>query len=382
MLRSRPRSSDIDSSDFAVPNEHTLRQQLALFSSLILVPQLVGCFFKQKEAPDTNSSSTSAQTSDTTAMQTGELPPTSSDSTSTPDSPTTSGSTSPTATTGSSPSTTIAESSTGSTPECGNGVIEGGEECDDGNIDDTDNCVKGCHVAECGDGYVRADTEACDDMNASNADGCVKCKLAYCGDGAKWDGVEFCDDGNLKNDDGCSNYCTLPRYVFITSETYDGTLAPTIDNKSGIELADAHCQALAASAQLSGYFRAWISVGSNDPVDRFDTSFKGAYRLVDGTSIASNGWQSFANFEHSNPIAKDEKNDVAYGQGVWTSTLSTGVGANNDCKGWSSIAMADTALLGLSSSGMNNVNPPQAWTDYAAFGCDEPHRLYCIQDLP
>jgi cysteine-rich repeat protein len=50
------------------------------------------------------------------------------------------------------------------------------EECDDGNMDDTDDCVGMCMMPVCGDGFV-------------------------------WAGNEGCDDGNLDNDDGCSDTC-------------------------------------------------------------------------------------------------------------------------------------------------------------------------------
>lgn len=45
---------------------------------------------------------------------------------------------------------------------CGNGVEESGEECDDGDADNTDECTSTCMDAECGDGYVRVGVEACD----------------------------------------------------------------------------------------------------------------------------------------------------------------------------------------------------------------------------
>jgi len=35
---------------------------------------------------------------------------------------------------------------------CGNGTVEAGEECDDGNSENVDQCSNGCEVARCGDG--------------------------------------------------------------------------------------------------------------------------------------------------------------------------------------------------------------------------------------
>ena len=55
---------------------------------------------------------------------------------------------------------------------CGDGVVDDGEECDDGNDDDTDDCVGECAWATCGDGFVHATDEACDDHNLVEDDGC------------------------------------------------------------------------------------------------------------------------------------------------------------------------------------------------------------------
>ncbi|MCA9661711.1 MAG: DUF4215 domain-containing protein [Myxococcales bacterium] len=55
---------------------------------------------------------------------------------------------------------------------CGDGVQEGGEECDDGNQDNTDGCLNTCVAASCGDGFVQAGVEECDDGNDFDKDFC------------------------------------------------------------------------------------------------------------------------------------------------------------------------------------------------------------------
>ena len=60
-------------------------------------------------------------------------------------------------------------------PGCGNGVIEGGEACDDGadNSDsDPDACRSTCTLPSCGDGVADSD-ESCDDSNGVGGDGCT-----------------------------------------------------------------------------------------------------------------------------------------------------------------------------------------------------------------
>jgi fibro-slime domain-containing protein len=123
---------------------------------------------------------------------------------------------------------------------CGNGVIETGEVCDDGNTRSGDGCRADCAVLEpgwlcgepgigcvhdqvCGNGILEAG-ELCDDHNTADGDGCdahcgvelgwtcaipgIRCVAAMCGDGVVA-GFEECDDGNADPGDGCSASCTL-----------------------------------------------------------------------------------------------------------------------------------------------------------------------------
>mmetsp|Transcript_9865 Transcript_9865/g.17456 ORF Transcript_9865/g.17456 Transcript_9865/m.17456 type:complete len:801 (+) Transcript_9865:196-2598(+) len=60
---------------------------------------------------------------------------------------------------------------------CGNGIVEGSEECDDGNNINTDLCTNECRHAKCGDGFLQPGEE-CDDGNGTNGDGCSSdCKI-------------------------------------------------------------------------------------------------------------------------------------------------------------------------------------------------------------
>jgi hypothetical protein len=98
---------------------------------------------------------------------------------------------------------------------CGDEVVEGDEECDNGdrNRDDA-SCTSACLTSKCGDGLVRPSREECDD-GADNADdaGCTNdCQQARCGDGVVWAGHEVCDDGDRNADDGaCTTACVPAR---------------------------------------------------------------------------------------------------------------------------------------------------------------------------
>jgi cysteine-rich repeat protein len=94
---------------------------------------------------------------------------------------------------------------------CGDGLVSGDEECDDGNEATGDGCDPACRVEEsprCGDGELHTDDgEECDDGNFYDADVCSNaCTVNECGN-ARTDMGEECDDGDLIDDNECSNDC-------------------------------------------------------------------------------------------------------------------------------------------------------------------------------
>jgi cysteine-rich repeat protein len=90
---------------------------------------------------------------------------------------------------------------------CGDGVTNTGEACDDGNTDDTDECPSTCQGASCGDGFIRAGVEECDAAGQS-AQCDTDCTAAGCGDGTVNPSAgEACDDGNGNGDDACPPTC-------------------------------------------------------------------------------------------------------------------------------------------------------------------------------
>ena len=106
---------------------------------------------------------------------------------------------------------------------CGNGIVEGpedtardaplgvgNEECDDGNRTNGDGCNEHCRREFCGDGVIQPGEE-CDDGHES-ADCDADCTPAFCGDETvnRYRG-EQCDDGNLEERDLCANNCRFTR---------------------------------------------------------------------------------------------------------------------------------------------------------------------------
>ena len=96
-------------------------------------------------------------------------------------------------------------------PECGNNIVEEGEECD-GSAEFGFFCTESCGLieAECGDGAINLIGEECDDGNIENGDGCdVECQNedSVCGNEIVEDG-EACDKGET-GDSTCTAGCEL-----------------------------------------------------------------------------------------------------------------------------------------------------------------------------
>jgi cysteine-rich repeat protein len=95
-------------------------------------------------------------------------------------------------------------------PDCGDGVLDPGETCDDGNADGCDGCTTACtDTTGCGDGALCAG-EQCDDGNLASCDGCSDVCVpepgAVCGDGVVNAACgEECDPPGGT----CSKFCTV-----------------------------------------------------------------------------------------------------------------------------------------------------------------------------
>jgi alpha-tubulin suppressor-like RCC1 family protein len=99
-------------------------------------------------------------------------------------------------------------------PGCGNGTVEEGEGCDDGdgNSNETPNaCREDCSLPVCGDAVADdAYGEQCDDGNGAEADGCDNDCTFSCTTSTQ---AQDCDDGLVCTDDLCdegAHTCTNP----------------------------------------------------------------------------------------------------------------------------------------------------------------------------
>ncbi len=108
---------------------------------------------------------------------------------------------------------------------CGDGVVDDGEECDDGNDDSTDSCTIECTENICGDGYVYDGEESCDEGSA-NGTICTASygsTCAYCNDNCVnvTSSGSFCGDGEINGDEVCDADDVSYYYYDSTNGVYD-----------------------------------------------------------------------------------------------------------------------------------------------------------------
>lgn len=117
------------------------------------------------------------------------------------------------------------------------------------------------------------------------------------------------------------------------------------------------------------------SVTTGSPSTRFDTTFTGAYKLVDGASIVVNGWTGLTSGMLEHAINLDETGSASMGDSVWSNTKINGTiaDADTDCFDWSSIKYAAKGRVGDSSA------LDASWSDTSTDSCGVFFRLYCFE---
>ncbi len=94
---------------------------------------------------------------------------------------------------------------------CGDGVLNVGEACDDGNSAGCDGCSATCTIEECGNGTVECGEE-CDDGNTASGDGCsASCQLEAANCVPDW--YLGCGDSNSWSNDGSGSTDAIDSYT-------------------------------------------------------------------------------------------------------------------------------------------------------------------------
>ncbi|MCA9717480.1 MAG: DUF4215 domain-containing protein [Myxococcales bacterium] len=241
------------------------------------------------------------------------------------------------ATTATTSTTTSDPTNTSEPADCGDGDVQPGEQCDDGNDDNNDGCTNACQLPMCGDGYVGPNEE--------------------------------CDDGNKNDDDGCNTACARDRVVFVTSKAYSGNL-------SGLSGATSACVSAAATAGLEheNSFRPWLSDSDSSPIETFFQS-NGRYVLVDKSTVVADDWSDLTDGDLQSPIDMTEYGELLGGRVVWSNTLPWGSrdSETEHCDDWT-VNGVEPGLFGysLSTDGTwSSLGEPKA--------CSGSSHLYCLE---
>ncbi|MDQ2635430.1 MAG: hypothetical protein M3Y83_00965 [Actinomycetota bacterium] len=360
--------------------------RLPFWLFFLLLPG-IACTQNYYEAPAPQDAGSG--TSDPKPDEPGTDPPTTTDNHTTDHAPTTGVAEDGTVDTGDT-------SSTGSLPpmtECGNGIVEGDEACDDGFGANQDNlaCTSTCQKASCGDGLLQAVLGEVCDHGAANVvipgyDQCsTACTLgAHCGDGViQPEAGEECEpspkQGEVLN---CPTMCRYaPRLVFLTSESFTGNLG-------GLAGADKRCNELAAASLLTGAFRAWLLVDGQTLATRFP-EFHGEPTpwnfMSMGNDLLAKNFQQLVSQGPAGPLAYTEKGEALVERPVWTNITAAGLAAGGDCGQWTK--EAGTALIGNSGfvpdegAEAETWHQQRQWTDLSGIKafCNWSYHLYCIQ---
>ena len=172
--------------------------------------------------------------------------------------------------------------------------------------------------------------------------------------------VDAVGDGPADGANDARDAAALRKRIFVTINQTNGNLG-------GLTQADAFCKTAADSAQLGGTWRAWLSDGFMDAIDRI-ADVSPWYRLDRATVLFP------AKAQLSNGIGPSAAIDPANFNNYWTGTGDDGrrAAAGGNCLDWSSSSAGEDAETGDPFS-------QAQWTVKGAVTCDTSLSLLCIE---
>jgi len=268
-------------------------------------------------------------------------------------------------------------------PRCGDGLLQPdfGEECDFGEEVNNDSgaCLTTCTAASCGDGHTWLGVEECD-LGEENQDGLyggctpMTCTLGpHCGDGAVQKPHEECDLGEENGEPGgpCTEQCKFGgRLVFVTSKSYTGAIG-----LGGVDGANDACNTVVMEAGLAnaGNFRAWISDSEMSP-SKWDPPPEGPFVLANATTVA----ETWADLVDGSLAAKINIHETGSALSelphfAWTGTSPAGKVLASTCVGWTNGTKNKLGIQGhlLATDGK--------WSNAESVPCWGTGRLICVE---
>lgn len=236
-----------------------------------------------------------------------------------------------------------------------------GVRCNDGFHACGSECVSSASTATCGTSCTPC---------VAPANAAATCGLAGC---------DFtCDHGFKRSGAACiEDSIDGSKVVFVSSVKYNANLG-------GLAGADSKCQTLAATAGLTGTFKAWLSGDTVSAASRLTHSAQ-PYKLVTGETVA-NDWTGLTSGTLVHAIDTTESGAViaefAF-ENVWTNTAKSGESAHPS-PDWTSSSCQNWTYNG-STIGIGHVRgrigaSNFAWTENGAGNtCNAIYSIYCMQ---
>lgn len=234
------------------------------------------------------------------------------------------------------------------------------------------------------DGSLASST--CDDWTSSSSSAVAYVGwTSYTAQSWTWDGGRPCNFAidhlycfESGSGDALPARALWGRLAFVTSAYGTGELAswPASGGLSGLAGGDAICRGLATAAGLRQpeAFKAWLSAGSTDAIDRF--AHDGPWLRLDGYQIAT-GKADLTDGALPTSLHRTETGEYLGKYVVFTGTLQDGTASGLDCLGWISGSSDDSGSTGLANQTTGE------WTQWGAVPCHHSSgHLYCLQDLP
>ena len=200
-------------------------------------------------------------------------------------------------------------------------------------------------------------------------------------------GTDATTDDGLWGERCPNSQDTLPRKVFVTTDTYQGNLTPSrwlwSEYEIGAERGDHLCQCTAARAKLPGRFIAWLS-NDYEGIKSYIKDQNGGnlppWHFVDTQNVCiATSWDDLLDATLKTPIGR---NELGYdlntaSHHAWTGTYYNGNPSASTCDNW-----ADNEFL-LGSVG-DIQHKDARWSIISCLlqpscSCAAYNHLYCVQ---
>lgn len=242
--------------------------------------------------------------------------------------------------------------------------------------------------------YATTSTSPIDNLTSTFSEETTLDVVAACGNGSI-DGDEQCDDGSMngvpiksEQPAECTSNCTIGILrAFVTSQSYKGDLG-------GIYGGDQKCQDSAKEAKLRRpeNFIAWLAGPGEDNITPDLGSCNIPYYQMndiilaaDANSLISIAPQDESHFLYITENKKKEATEF----NVWSCISAQGTRAcdaeQKSCAEWTSSGMQDGGIGRAGSESLDKACPGKesgTWTNCNSLSCKDTAHLYCFEKCP